>query len=76
MWHMQPRHHLQVLDLVIPPPPPPSIPEQVLFTLAGNAAAGVVYLQVLIDLLPEDDGSQGMFTGSVSQEILIDTTCS
>ena len=75
MWHMQPRHHLQVLDLVIPPPP--SIPEQVLFTLAGNAAAaGVAYLQVLIDLLPKDDESQGRFTGSVSQEILIVTTCS
>ena len=54
----------------------PSIPEQVLFTLASNAAAGVAYLQVLIDLLPEDDGSQGRFTGSVSQEILIVTTCS
>ncbi len=53
------------------------IPNDVtLFLLTASNSTATTYLQVSIDLLPEDDGSAGRFTGSVSQEILIDTTCS
>ena len=48
------------------------IPNDVtLFLLTASNSTAMAYLQVSIDLLPE----QGRFTGSVSQEILIGTTC-
>ena len=46
-----------------------------LFTLKPDQT-DTVYLQTLVELISEDDGSQNRFTGDISQEIIFESECS
>ena len=45
-----------------------------LFTLTPDET-GTAYLQTLVELIPRDGGTQNIFTGAVSQEIILESNC-